>query len=83
MKCMKCENEMEVGYSSANTPLSWIKQEKFELFAFADEDLAKAGLKSLFPWKGEYFKAYNCEKCKLISIDYSQKKDRKSIKEKS
>ena len=79
MDCPKCNSETEAGYSSANTSLSWISKEKFESFAFVDEDLAKSGWKNLFPWKGEYFRAFNCPGCKIVLVDYSEKYDRKTI----
>lgn len=80
MKCPKCKDEMVSGYSCASAPLSWINPEKFRSFIFKDEDLARAGLKALFPWKGYYFKSFNCPGCKIILVDYSQKYDRKTIK---
>lgn len=82
MNCPKCDVEMEAGYSSANTGLSWINKEKFDSFAFVDKDLAESGFKKLFPWKGEYFQAYNCSECELVIVDYSQKYDRKTIESK-
>ena len=79
MKCPNCENEMVKGYSSANSSLSWIDADQFQSFVFRDTDLAQSGLKNLFPWKGEYFKAQNCPQCKVVVIDYSQKHDRKAV----
>jgi hypothetical protein len=70
---------MVSGYSSANVGLSWVEEEKFKTFAFMDKDLSKAGMKKLFPWKGEYFKATNCPQCQIVLIDYSQKHDRKAV----
>lgn len=70
---------MVKGYSCANSSLSWIDAEKFHSFAFRDKDLAESGLKNLFPWKGEYFEAFNCFDCKIVTIDYSKKYDRKTI----
>ena len=70
---------MVSGYSSANTGLSWIDEEKFKSFAFVDNDLSGGGLKKLFPWKGEYFKASNCPECKIVVIDYSEKFDRNAV----
>lgn len=79
MKCPKCESDMVKGYSSANSSLSWIDADKFQSLIFKDKDLAQAGLKNLFPWKGEYFQAHNCPQCEVVVIDYSQKYDRKAI----
>lgn len=75
---------MEEGYTVANRSLSWIESEKFESFAFADEDLANVSFKNLFPfqwkqWKGEYFKAAHCRSCQIILIDYAEKYDRKAV----
>lgn len=80
MNCPQCKNEMMSGYSAASSSLSWIEAERFLRFAFMDEDLAKAGLRTLFPWKGEYFRAFNCTECKIVLVDYSEKVDRKTIK---
>ena len=82
MNCPKCNAKMETGYSSANTPLSWINEKKLESFVFKDKDLAESGFKNLFPWKGEYFQASNCSTCKIVVVDYSQKFDRNKIKNK-
>ncbi len=71
---------MASGYSSANVGLSWVEEEKFQSFAFVDKDLSEAGLKKLFPWKGEYFKAMNCPQCQIVLIDYSKKHDSKAVK---
>lgn len=79
MNCPKCNFEMNAGYSCANTSLSWIEKEKFNSFMFTSEDLAKSGFRSVLPWKGWYFPAFNCQKCKVIFVDYSQKYDRKTI----
>lgn len=79
MKCPKCRSDMTRGYSSANSSLSWIDAEKFRAFVFKDEDLAQSGIKNLFPWKGEYFRADNCPQCRIVVIDYSQKHDRRTI----
>lgn len=82
MNCPMCNSDMKAGYSSANTSLSWINKEKFESFMFKDEDLARSGLRNLFPWKGEYFQAFNCPECKVVLVDYSQKYDRKTVESK-
>jgi hypothetical protein len=74
---------MESGYSSANVGLSWIDEDKFQSFAFIDKDLSGVGLKKLFPWKGEYFKASNCTQCKIVLVDYSRKYDRKAVESKT
>ncbi len=79
MECPKCQCEMLQGYSSANSSLSWIDADAFRSFIFKDTDLARSGLKNLFPWKGEYFQAHNCPQCEIVLIDYSQKYDRKAI----
>ena len=79
MNCPRCGSAMSAGYTSASSPLSWIDEGKFDSFAFKDEDLARAGLKTIFPWKGEYFRSSNCAGCKVIVVDYSRKHDRKAI----
>lgn len=77
MNCPKCQTEMTNGYSSANTPLSWVEAEKFESFAFTDKDLAHVGMKSLLPSAAQYFKSAHCPDCKVVTIDYSVKYSRK------
>lgn len=79
MNCSKCQKEMTHGYSAATTPLSWIEVEKFESFAFGDEDLAKTGLKALLPQAARYFKAAHCPTCQIVTIDYSEKFSRKQV----
>lgn len=70
---------MEHGCSSANTGLSWIERGKFESFAFVDKDLSGAGLRKMLPWKGFYFHAWKCGSCEILTVDYSEKFDRKSV----
>ena len=79
MKCPKCEQEMAKGFSSANTSLSWIDEDKFKSYIFMDADLSESGIKKLIPWKGEYFEAANCIQCKVVIVDYSKKYDRKTL----
>lgn len=74
---------MQSGYSSANTGLSWIDEDKFQSFAFIDKDLSGAGLRKLFPWKSEYFKASNWTQCMIVLIDYSERLDRKAVESKT
>ncbi len=61
---------MDPGFASRNTGLSHIAPEKFERFAFLDEDVAEAGLREFIPWKGECFRSYLCRACELYLIDY-------------
>ena len=79
MYCPQCNSEMCSGYFSANSPLNWIDHSKFNSYVFKSDDLAKSGLKSIFPWKGYYFQAFNCFTCKLVFVDYSKKYDRNTI----
>jgi hypothetical protein len=68
--CPRCESLMEAGFAARSSPLSHIAPEKFEAFAFIDEDLAEAGLRVLLPWKAEYFRSWLCRACKFYLIDY-------------
>jgi hypothetical protein len=68
--CPRCGSLMEAGFASKSSPLSHVAPQKFEAFAFIDEDLAKAGLRVLLPWKAEYLRSYLCRPCELYLIDY-------------
>ena len=61
---------MEAGFAARSSTLSHIAPAKFESFAFVDEDLAKAGLRRLLPWKAEYFRSYLCRACEFYLINY-------------
>ncbi|MDB6033510.1 MAG: hypothetical protein JWM16_3848 [Verrucomicrobiales bacterium] len=71
-KCPNCEGEMELGYSIRNSPLSFVHSEKIQKFVHKDEDLNRAGLKTLLPWKASYNVAYHCPGCKILIVDYSE-----------
>lgn len=62
---------MQDGFAGKAAGLSFVAREKFERFAFLDEDVSRAGLKKLFPWKAEYFDSYLCRSCELYIIDFS------------
>ena len=74
--CPRCNTALEAGFAGRTSPLSFITPEKFERFAFLDEDLARSGLRSLIPWKAEYFRSYLCRSCDLYLIDFGTTLDR-------
>ena len=71
-KCPVCNSEMELGFSGRSSPLSFITSEKLKKFAFRDEDLNKAGLKTILPAKASYDVAYHCQSCKILIVDYGK-----------
>lgn len=79
MKCPKCGGKMIQGYSGASSPLSWIEDFQFNSIMFIDRDLAESGFKSVLPSKAKYFVAHNCSMCQIVTVDYSQKLDRKTV----
>jgi hypothetical protein len=74
--CPRCDTALEAGFANRASPLSFITPEKFERFAFLDEDLAKSGLRNLLPSKAEYFRSYLCRSCELYLIDFGTALDR-------
>jgi hypothetical protein len=56
--------------------LSFVAPDKFERFAFLDENLAKSGLQKLRPSRAEYFRSYLCRSCELYLIDFGTTLDR-------
>ena len=74
--CPRCGAVLDAGFAGRASPLSFVAPEKFERFAFLDEDLAKSGLRSLLPWKAEYFRSYLCRSCELYLIDFGTTLDR-------
>jgi hypothetical protein len=61
--------------------LSFVAPEKLERFISIDEDLARSGLRKLFPSKAEYFRSYLCRSCELYLIDYSATIDHAQAKQ--
>lgn len=70
--CPRCAYELKAGFSARATGISFVKPEKFQDFAFMDEDVSGAGLSKFLPSKAAYFRAYLCRACELIIIDYSR-----------
>ena len=69
--CPRCGEEMDDGFAVKAAGLSFVARDKFERFAFLDEDVSGAGLKKIFPGKAEYFDSYLCRSCELYVIDFS------------
>jgi hypothetical protein len=72
MKCPNCDSEMERGFSIKNSPLSFVTPGKMDKFVHMDEDLNRAGVKTIVPAKATYNAAYRCAGCKIVIIDYSR-----------
>jgi hypothetical protein len=70
--CPRCGSPLQLGFAARSVGLSFVSPEKFEHFAFLDEDVSQAGLKKLLPSKAEYYRAYLCRSCKLYVVDYSK-----------
>jgi len=74
--CPRCRQQLQAGFTARAAGLSFITPEKFERFAFLDEDLSSAGLRKLIPWKAEYFRSYLCRSCELYLVDFGTVLDR-------
>ena len=74
--CPRCGTTLESGFACKAIGLSFVAPDKFERFAFLDEDLAKSGLRKLLPSKVEYFRSYLCRSCELYLIDFGTTLDR-------
>lgn len=70
--CPRCAHVLKAGFSARAMGISFIEPEKFQNFAFVDEDVSGAGLSKVLPSKAAYFRAYLCRACELILIDYSR-----------
>jgi hypothetical protein len=70
--CPRCAGAMEAGFAGRATPLSFVATGKLDRLSFKDEDLVKAGWRTLFPSRARYFRSYLCRACKLYAIDYAK-----------
>ena len=70
--CPRCGEEMQAGFACKASGMSFVAREKFERFAFIDEDVSGAGWSKFVPGKAEYFDSYLCRCCELYIIDYSK-----------
>jgi hypothetical protein len=66
----------EAGFAHKAIGLSFVAPEKLEQFFSFDADLARAGLRKLFPSKAEYFRSYVCRSCELYLIEFGTTFDR-------
>ena len=76
-RCPSCGGPLEQGFAAKAAGLSFIESQKFSKYAFTDEDISRAGLSKVLPWKGVYFRAARCEACKVYMVDYGTTYDRK------
>lgn len=72
MRCPNCENEMELGFSHRSSPLSFITAERVQKFVHKDEDLNRAGWKTILPSQASYNAAFHCRACRILVVDYSK-----------
>lgn len=72
MKCPSCENEMESGFSLRSSPLSFVTKERVQKFMHMDEDLNRAGWKTVLPAKASYNAAFHCRACSILVVDYGK-----------
>jgi len=79
--CPRCGTALEAGCAAKCVQLSFVAPEKFQRFAFLDEDLAKCGLRKYLPWKAEYFRSYVCRSCELYVIDFDATLDRRQAEQ--
>jgi hypothetical protein len=70
--CPNCDEEMKLGYSLRSSPLSFVTSAKIQKFIHKDEDLNRAGLKTILPSKASYNVAYHCLACRILIVDYSK-----------
>ncbi len=78
--CPACGKEMELGFSVRSSPLSFVTLDKTKEFVHVDEDLNRAGLKTILPAPASYSAAYHCSGCKILVVDYSEKISSKDAK---
>ena len=81
VNCPRCSTVLQAGFAGKMIGLSFVAPEKFERFAFLDEDLAKSGLRKLLPSKAEYFRSYLCRSCELYLIDFGTTLDRRQAEQ--
>jgi hypothetical protein len=75
--CPGCGAALAAGFAARANGLSFVSADKFEQFAFIDEDLSDSGLlRKLLPSKAEYYRSFVCRSCKLYLIDFSAVLDR-------
>lgn len=79
--CPRCGQPLDGGFAARAAGLSFVAPEKFERFAFLDEDLSQSGLRKVFPWKAEYFRSYLCRSCDLYLVDFGTILDRSQADE--
>ena len=78
-RCPRCDSFMEDGFAGKAIGLSFVSHEKFQQFAFTDEDISKAGWKKFLPAKAEFFDSYLCRSCELYLVDFSKALNRAPV----
>lgn len=69
--CPRCGSVLGLGFAARAIGLSFVEPEKFDHWAFIDEDIAKAGVRKYLPSRAQYYRSYLCRSCKLYLVDYS------------
>lgn len=70
--CPRCGGTLGSGFATRAAGLSFVSPDKFEHYAFMDEDLTHAGLRKFFPGPAEYYRSFICRECELYIVDYSK-----------
>ena len=70
--CPVCGNDMNMGFCSRSSPLSFVALDKLARLVFKDEDLHRAGLKMILPWKAQYSPSYLCSTCNIYIVDHGR-----------
>jgi len=79
INCPSCNSTMDLAFCARASGLSYAKPDDFMNKVFMDEDLSKAGLRKLIPWKGEWHRAHICEACGVYTIQYAVSYSREEV----
>ena len=79
--CPRCDNVLEDGFAGHAVGLSFISHDKFQNFAFVDEDISNAGWKKFLPSVAEFFDSYLCRSCELYLVDFSKTLSRSQVEQ--
>ena len=79
--CPRCNNVLEDGFAGKACGLSFVSHDKFQNFAFVDEDISNAGWKKFLPSVAEFFDSYLCRSCELYLVDFSKTLSRSQVEQ--
>ena len=69
MKCPYCNNEMKAGVIESPHEISWLPK-RSKIFGAARFHKGSVVLAELDFLRGSYVRAFNCEACRKVIIDY-------------